>query len=48
MIVYPLIVGIVLCVLGVFSRYEGFQKAIRKKKLSVDKEGVVKFYSIIL
>ena len=57
MAVYPLIVGIVLCALGILmkvgwlnfliSRYEGFQKFFRKKKFSVDKEGVKKFYSIL-
>ena len=57
MAVYTLIVGIVLCVLGILmkvgwlnfliSRYEGFQKAFRKKKFSVDKEGVSNFYSIL-
>ena len=54
---YLLIIGIVLCALGVLmkvgwlnfliARYEWFQKAIRKKKFSVDKEGVAKFYSIL-
>ena len=54
---YPLIVGIVLCVFGILikvgwlnfliDRYEWFHKAIRKKKFSVDKEGLSKFYSIL-
>ena len=45
-IVYVLIIGIVLCVLGILmrvgwlnfliDRYEGFQKAIRRKKFSVE------------
>jgi len=29
------------------DRYEGFQKAIRKNKLVVDKKGVSNFYSIL-
>jgi len=29
------------------SRYEGFQKAFRKKEFTVDKEGVSNFYSIL-
>lgn len=54
---YTLIVGIVLCVLGVLTkvgwlnfliaRYEWFQKAIRKNEFSVDKERVVNFYLIL-
>ena len=54
---YALIIGIVLCVLGILmkvgwlnflvDRYEGFQKALRKKKFNVDKEGVSKFYSLL-
>ena len=54
---YALIIGIVLCVLGVLmrigwlnfliDRYEGFHKAIRKKQVSVDREGVSKFYTIL-
>jgi len=53
--IYALIIGIVLCVLGILmkvgwlnlliDRYEGFQKAIRKNKLFVDKKGVSNFYS---
>lgn len=56
--VIALTVGIVLCLLGFFvilsptnilvSRFEGFHKAIRrKKKISVDKEGLSKFYAIM-
>jgi len=55
--IYALIIGIVLCVLGILmkvgwlklliDRYEGFHKAIRKKKAIVDKERVSKFYSIL-
>jgi len=55
--IYALIIGIVLCVLGILmivgqlnfliDRYEGFHKVIRKKKFSVDKEGLSKFYSIL-
>jgi len=55
--IYALIIGIVLCVLGILmklgwlkfliDRYEGFHKAIRKNKFSVDKEGLSKFYSIL-
>ncbi len=55
--IYALTIGLVLCVLGILmkvgwlnfliDRYEGFQKAIRRKKFSVDKEGVSKFYSIL-
>jgi len=55
--IYALIIGIVLCVLGILmkvgwlnlliDRYEGFQKAIRKNKLFVDKKGVSNFYSIL-
>ncbi|NVM16987.1 MAG: hypothetical protein HWN80_04675 [Candidatus Lokiarchaeota archaeon] len=54
-IIYVLIIGIVLCVLGILmrvgwlnfliDRYEGFQKVIRRKKFSVDREGVSKFYT---
>ena len=54
-IIYILIVGIVLCVLGILmkvgwlnfliDRYEGFQKAIRRKKFIVDREGVSRFYT---
>jgi VIT1/CCC1 family predicted Fe2+/Mn2+ transporter len=54
-IIYVLITGIVLCVLGILmkvgwlnfliDRYEGFQKAIRRKKFSVDREGVSRFYT---
>ena len=54
---YILIVGIVLCALGVLtkvgwlnfliSRYEWFQKVIRKKEFSLDKEGVTNFYIIL-
>ncbi|MGC9781264.1 MAG: hypothetical protein HZR80_18630 [Candidatus Heimdallarchaeota archaeon] len=29
------------------NRYEGFHKKIRKKEISVDKEGLAKFYSIL-
>jgi len=57
MVVYALIVGIVLCALGILmifgqpsfliARYETFQKAIRKKMVSVDKEGLSKFYSVM-
>jgi FtsH-binding integral membrane protein len=55
MVNYSLIVGGILCVLGIFmrvgwldiiiSRYESFQKTIRKKNLRVDREGLAKFYS---
>ncbi len=55
--IYALIIGIVLCVLGILmkvgwlnfliDRYEGFHKIIRKKKSVVDKERVSKFYSIL-
>ena len=55
--IYALIIGIVLCLLGILmkigwlkfliDRYEGFQKAIRKNKFIVDKKGVSKFYSIL-
>jgi len=54
---YILIVGIALCALGVLmkigwlnfliARYEWFQKAIRKKEFSVNKEKVANFYSIL-
>jgi hypothetical protein len=56
-IIYLFIAGIVLFVLGVLmkvgwlnfliDRYEGFQKAIRRKKFRVDREGVSKYYSIL-
>lgn len=52
-----LIAGIVLWVLGFFmifgqlgfilARYGSFQKFIRRKEISVDKEGLSKFYSIL-
>ena len=52
--IYPLIVGLILCVLGILMkarkidfilmRYEGFQKAIRKKKIEVDRDRLSKFY----
>lgn len=56
--IIALTVGIVLCLLGFFvilsptnilvKRFEGFHKAIRrKKKISVDKEGLSKFYAIM-
>ncbi|MHA1737624.1 MAG: hypothetical protein ACTSXA_03480 [Candidatus Heimdallarchaeota archaeon] len=56
--IITLIVGIVLCLLGIFmlivprnfivSRYEGFHKAIRRnKEISVEKERLAKFYAIL-
>jgi len=53
-----LITGIVLCILGilmlftsllnfVIMRYEWFHKSIRKKDISIDKEGLSKFYSLL-
>jgi len=52
---YSLYVGIILCILGILmrarqldfliDRYEVFHKAIRKRNLSVDREGLSKFYS---
>ncbi|MCK5304218.1 MAG: DUF3784 domain-containing protein [Candidatus Heimdallarchaeota archaeon] len=57
MAIYALIVGIILCALGILmifgqpsfliARYETFQKFIRKKMVGVDKEGLSKFYSIL-
>ena len=56
-IIYLLLIGVILCVLGILmrvgwlnfliDRYEGFQKAIRRKKFLVDREGVSKYYSIL-
>ncbi|MHA1953538.1 MAG: DUF3784 domain-containing protein [Candidatus Heimdallarchaeaceae archaeon] len=55
--VYVLIAGIILFILGflmifgqpsfILARYETFQKIIRRKEISVDKEGLSKFYSIL-
>jgi len=52
---YLLYIGLILCVLGILmrahrldfiiGRYEGFHKVIRKKTLSVDREGLSKYYS---
>ena len=53
-----LILGIILCVIGILmvftgllnflvARFEFFHKIIRKKKFSVDKEGLSKFYAIL-
>ncbi len=54
--IIALIIGIVLCLLGLLmivnqqnfmiNRFEGFHKAIRKKEISVNKEGLSKFYAI--
>ena len=55
--VYFLIISIVLFVLGflmifgqlkfLIARYEAFKKFIRRKEISVDGEGLSKFYSIL-
>ena len=55
MVVYTLIVGLVLSVLGVFMklgwlnfliyRYEWFHKIVRKKEFTVNKKGVVNFFT---
>jgi len=55
--IFALIVGIVLCLLGVFvivfrenfivKRFEAFHKGIRKKKISINKKGLSIFYAIL-
>ncbi len=55
--IYMLVIGIVLCLLGILmrvgflnfliDRYEAFHRAIRKKKFSVDREELSRFYSIL-
>lgn len=56
-ITHILIVGIVLCALGILmlfgqpsfllARYEGFHKAIRKNMKSANRESLAKFYSLL-
>ena len=56
--IIALVIGIVLCLLGIImlifprnfiiDRFEGFHKAIRRKKeIVVNKEGLSKFYAIL-